>query len=35
MSLYVGYRISKGNTPQPNFGFEWHTGVVGAIPFLR
>ena len=38
MSLYVGYRlqhISNGNTSQPNFGFESHTGVVGATFFLR
>jgi opacity protein-like surface antigen len=38
MSLYVGYRlqhISNGNTSQPNFGFESHTGVAGATFFLR
>ena len=38
MSFYVGYRIqhvSKGNTSSPNFGFESHTGVVGATFFLK
>jgi len=37
-ALYVGYRlqhISNGNTSNPNFGFESHTGVIGATFFLK
>lgn len=37
-ALYAGYRlqhISNGNTSTPNFGFESHTGVIGATFFLQ
>jgi hypothetical protein len=37
-ALYVGYRlqhISNADTSTPNFGFESHTGVVGATFFLK
>jgi hypothetical protein len=37
-ALYIGYRlqhISNGSTSQPNYGFESHTGVIGATFFLK
>jgi lipid A 3-O-deacylase PagL len=37
-ALYLGYRlqhISNGSTSSPNYGFESHTGVVGATFFLK
>ena len=37
-ALYIGYRlqhISNGNTSSRNYGFESHTGVIGATFFLK
>lgn len=37
-ALYLGYRlqhISNGSTSSPNYGFESHTGVIGATFFLK
>ena len=37
-ALYIGYRlqhVSNGNTSSPNYGFESHTGVIGATFFLK